>query len=94
MLITILCISFGVWGCAYAAVHRYGGRLGYWMLYALAGLGVPAAFTGAFYLVYRGVDPAAAPELAQVVLSLGVIVGVLGFPLNYTRIKAKRDSQD
>ena len=93
MLITIILMSFGVWGCAYAAALRFPGRLGYWVLYVVAALVVPAVFCGAFWLAGGTTRPAAAPDLLETLFGFGVILGLLGFPLNHNRIKARHDAQ-
>lgn len=94
MLITIILISFGVWGCAYLAVHRFPGRMAYWALYIIAAGVVPGIFCGAFWLLGGGSGPEAAPDIVQTLFGFGVILGVLAFPFNHTRIKAKQDAQD
>ncbi|WP_397541252.1 hypothetical protein [Roseovarius salis] len=87
MLVTIICIYMAVWGCAYAAARRFKSRAAFWVLYVVAVLPVPAFFTGAFYVVYAGVDAENAAQLAATVLVLGMALAVLSYPLSHARLR-------
>lgn len=87
MLFTIVCIYLGVWGCAYAAARRFGGRRAFWALYALAVLVVPATFSGVFHIIYARVDPANAGSLSATVFLMGLALGVVSYPVSHMRLR-------
>lgn len=90
MLIAVICIYLGVWGCAYAAAHRYTDRAGFWLFYAIAVSVPPNLFGGAFYLIYANADGANAAGLARIVVLVGLGMGAVLFPASYWRMRRSR----
>lgn len=86
MIVALLCIYVGGWGCAYAAVHRFPGRVGYWMLYAIAVIVVPLIFSAAFAMLYMQVDADRATALARMVGAIGAAISVLSYPVSHLRL--------
>ena len=86
MIIALLCIYVGSWVCAYAAVHRFPGRMGYWALYAVAVAFVPIVFAAVLMLVYMQVDPGRAPDLARLVGVIGAAISLLAYPVSHLRL--------
>lgn len=90
MLITTVLIYLAVWGCAYASVHRFPSRAGFWGLYALSVLVLPGVFCGLFYLVSVRVGAGNAAGPTGTLLMLGTGLAVLAFPVSRARIRRDR----
>ena len=86
MLIAVICIYMGVWGCAYFA-GQAAGRLRFAGLYAVAVLGLPNAFGLAFWVIYQRVAGDGAADLARVVIVIGAGLALLFYPLIYVRTR-------
>ncbi len=87
MLITLILIYVAVWACAYASVHRFPGRAGFWGLYALSVLVLPGVCAGLFHLVYARVDAGNAAGPTATLLLLGTGLALLAFPISRARIR-------
>lgn len=90
MLITVILIYVAVWACAYASVHRFPGRAGFWGLYALSVFVLPGVFSGLFHLIYARVDAENAAGLTATVLLLGTGLALLVFPISRARLRRDR----
>lgn len=86
MLIAVICIYMGVWGCAYFAGQAVG-RLRFAGMYAVAVLGLPNAFGFAFWVIYQRVAGDGAADLARMVIVIGAGLALLFYPLIYVRTR-------
>lgn len=86
MLIAVICIYMGVWGCAYFA-GQSDGRLRFAGMYAVAVLVLPALFGVAFWLIYQRVDAEGAGNLTRLVILIGAGLGLVFYPLIYLRTR-------
>ena len=87
MLIALICIYLGVWGCAYAAAHRFTGRSGFVALFAVAVVVVPAVFGGGFGLVVTRADPDYGLEWTRLTILMGVGIALIFYPLTWWRLR-------
>ncbi|WP_422029616.1 hypothetical protein [Roseovarius sp.] len=86
MLIAVICIYMGVWGCAYCAAQAEGG-VRFAAMYAVAVLVLPALFGVAFWLIYQRVDAEGAGNLTRLVILIGAGLGLVFYPLIYLRTR-------
>ena len=86
MLIAVICIYMGVWGCAYFAAQA-AGRVRFAGLYAVAVLVLPNAFGLAFWLIYQRVDGEGAADLTRMVILIGAGLALVFYPLIYVRTR-------
>ncbi|MEQ8895785.1 MAG: hypothetical protein RID23_01750 [Roseovarius sp.] len=86
MLIAVICIYMGVWGCAYFAAQA-AGRVRFAGLYAVAVVGLPVLFGVAFWLIYQRVDAEGAGDLTGLVILIGAGLGLVFYPLIYVRTR-------
>jgi len=87
MLIAVICIYLCVWGCAYAAAHRFAGRAGFWLFYAVAIAVPPNLSGGVFYLFYANADGGNAAGFARIVILVGLGMAAVFYPASYWRIR-------
>jgi len=86
MLIAVICIYMGVWGCAYFAAQA-DGRVRFAGLYVVAVLVLPNLFGLAFWMIYQRVDGEGAADLTRMVILVGAGLGLVFYPLIYVRTR-------
>ncbi|KZY35958.1 hypothetical protein A3731_16385 [Roseovarius sp. HI0049] len=86
MLIAVICIYMGVWGCAYFAAQA-AGRVRFAGMYAVAVLVVPTLFGLAFWLIYQRVDVEGAGDLTRMVILIGAGLALVFYPAIYVRTR-------
>lgn len=89
MLFVLICTYLGVWACAYAAVHAWRGKLGFWILYAVALAGVPVVSGAVLGVIFSAANPAYGATITPLSMQFGILLALVVYPVKYLRAKVE-----
>lgn len=90
MLFVLIVTYLGVWGCAHVAAHRWPGRCGFWVFYAVAVALVPVVSGLAIHAIFGWLAPDYAATITPLSVQVGAVVALVAYPVKHLRARGER----
>ena len=90
MFLVLICTFVGIWACAYAAVHYWPGRRGFWAFYVVALVPLPLLVTMTLKGIFSLVSLEYGASITPLSIQAGGALSSVAYPIKYLRVKAEK----